>query len=59
MQIMECARAAGVSLDTVRHYARLGLINAVAGGRSSRNRSTTPPTANPSTETVVQSQRER
>ncbi len=32
MQIMECARAAGVSLDTVRHYARLGLINAVAGG---------------------------
>ncbi|MBI2750567.1 MAG: MerR family transcriptional regulator [Burkholderiales bacterium] len=26
MQVIECARAAGVSPDTVRHYARLGLI---------------------------------
>lgn len=28
MQVIECARAAGVSPDTVRHYARLGLIKA-------------------------------
>lgn len=28
MQVIECARAAGVSADTVRHYARLGLIKA-------------------------------
>jgi DNA-binding transcriptional MerR regulator len=28
MQVIECARAAGVSPDTVRHYARLGLIRA-------------------------------
>ena len=26
MQVIECARAAGVSPDAVRHYARLGLI---------------------------------
>lgn len=56
---MESARAAGFSLDTVRHYTRLGLINAVARVRTSWNRSTTPPTATPSTETVAQSQRER
>lgn len=28
MHVIECARAAGVSPDTVRHYARLGLIKA-------------------------------
>lgn len=28
MQVIECARAAAVSPDTVRHYARLGLIKA-------------------------------
>lgn len=28
MQVIECARAAGVSTDTVRHYLRLGLIKA-------------------------------
>lgn len=28
MQVAECARAASVSPDTVRHYARLGLIKA-------------------------------
>lgn len=32
MQVIECARAADVSPDTVRHYARLGLIR--AEGRS-------------------------
>lgn len=26
MLVVECARAAGVSPDTVRHYVRLGLI---------------------------------
>ncbi len=28
MQVIDCARAAGVTADTVRHYARLGLIKA-------------------------------
>ncbi|OUM00438.1 MerR family transcriptional regulator [Variovorax sp. JS1663] len=28
MQVIQCAQAAGVSPDTVRHYARLGLIKA-------------------------------
>jgi MerR family transcriptional regulator, Zn(II)-responsive regulator of zntA len=28
MQVIECAREAGVSPDTVRHYVRLGLIKA-------------------------------
>lgn len=34
MQVIECARAAGVSPDTVRHYTRLGLIKAESRSNS-------------------------
>ena len=29
MKLIECARAAGVTADTVRHYLRIGLLSAV------------------------------
>ncbi len=28
MQLIDCARAAGVTADTVRHYLRIGLLTA-------------------------------